>query len=695
MSSPRIPTSLIFAACLLATACGTARQPALPPTASPAEARLPLRAAILRAEDRRVVDDALRTAVEHSDPEIRRAAVRALGRTRGGDVRGILETALADDDANVAAEAATALGFLGDTAALPALHDAARGSSASLRAGAAFALGLLAEDASKPALAEMLSDDEGSVAAAACRAVARFDRGRFAVDGLMSLVDSSDAQVRFAALFALSRLSSRPGNLDLGSITRVRRKMLELSTADDPVVRMFVARALNVPSGDEQATVLGALSADSVPAVRIDAVRSFSFPGAPIQPFLSKTLVDEDDRVVLATVLGLARMRGIDVNEALARIVVNDPRLWLRVAATLAMAGADPDAGAAMASGISRDENPRLRKATASLLVGRVDDSSIEIARRLVADDDPGVRRAAIPGLAGVPEPLAEALGELAGAGDPSTRAAVARAAGLRLSLADRTAADRLATAELIESLWVDGGGPESAWANAAVLRAAVAAGGSPQARRLLERALASEWYHLRTQAARELARLFDDDRGLEIGAAADLPLEHYAEILRWAECPRAAVVTVERPGFVPGRFTVRLDTQSAPLTVWNFARLAEAGFYSGVELGHVLPNLLLQTGDPLGDGPGGPGPTLREEPAPHPFDAGTLAMASTGRDLADGRWFVTLSPQPQMSGRFTAFGVVVQNFAGVVARLLPGDRVVSVEVYEGDGTEPLPSESR
>jgi len=650
-----------------------------------------LRAAILRAEDRRVVDDSLRKSLKHPDAGIRLAAVRALGRMRTGEVRGLIEATLADADANVSAEAAMALGLLGDNASLPALHEAARSASAPLRAGAAFALGLLGAEASQDSLAALLADDDGPVVEAACFAVARFDRGGFSVDGLLPLVDGAVPRLRFAAVFALSQLSARSGALDFSTSTRVRRKMIELAKFGEPTARMFAARALRVPAGDEQAAVLGALSADPVPAVRMDAVRSFSFPGAPIEPFLSKTIEDEDDRVVLSTVLGLARMRGVDVHEALAQVVVDDSRQWLRMAATLAMSGADPDAAAAMASGISRDENPRLRVAAARLVAGRVDESSIEIARRLFADDAPDVRRSAIPGLAGVAEPLAEALGELAGSSDPATRATVARACGLRLSLADRTVEDREATADLVESLWVDGGAPESAWTNAAVLRAAVAAGKAPQTRRLLERALASDHYHLRSQAARELDRLFGEDRAADVGAAADLPLEHYVEILRWAERPRAAVITVERPGFVPGRFTVRLDTRSAPLTSWRFAQLAESGAYANDELGRVLPNLLLQSGDPLGDGPGGPGPTLRDEPSPLTFGPGALAMASTGRDQADGRWFVTLSPQPQMSGNFTAFGEVVQSFAGVVARLLPGDRVVSVEVYEGDGTEALP----
>ena len=68
----------------------------------------------------------------------------------------------------------------------------------------------------------------------------------------------------------------------------------------------------------------------------------------------------------------------------------------------------------------------------------------------------------------------------------------------------------------------------------------------------------------------------------------------------------------------------------------------------------------------------------------------GDLGGGSTP-EKADGAWFVTLADQPHLEGRYTAFGRVVQNFDGVCALMEPEDRIVSIRVYEGDGTEPLP----
>ena len=157
------------------------------------------------------------------------------------------------------------------------------------------------------------------------------------------------------------------------------------------------------------------------------------------------------------------------------------------------------------------------------------------------------------------------------------------------------------------------------------------------------------------------------------------------------SKTPRAAKVTVERPGFIPGQFTLRLDTANSPLAARNFARLAEAGFFDGLEIHRMVPGFVVQDGDPQGDGKGGPGYMIRDEITPSLFLAGTLGMASSGKDTAGSQWFITLTPQFHLNGRYTPFGHVVQNLPGVVSLLLPGDRVVRIEVYEGDGTEELP----
>jgi cyclophilin family peptidyl-prolyl cis-trans isomerase len=186
------------------------------------------------------------------------------------------------------------------------------------------------------------------------------------------------------------------------------------------------------------------------------------------------------------------------------------------------------------------------------------------------------------------------------------------------------------------------------------------------------------------------LRELFGEDRSELAGAASDYPIEEYLEILRWADKQWAATVVIQRPGITEGRFTIRLDTETAPLTSRNFARLAERGFFNGQIFHQVVPGFFAQSGDPRGDGSGGPGYTIRDEATASRFDPGTLGMVAATRDGAGSRWFISTVTQPRLGDRHTAFGVVVQNFDGVVPMLLPGDRIVSVTVYSGDGSEEM-----
>jgi cyclophilin family peptidyl-prolyl cis-trans isomerase len=379
-------------------------------------------------------------------------------------------------------------------------------------------------------------------------------------------------------------------------------------------------------------------------------------------------------------------MRGPEIVESLARIVVHDERMWARERAVLAV-GRASNLSAQMANGLSRAEEVELRRASASLLLGRIDDETIEFAERLASDDDPQVRAAIIPAFAETDGTLSDALATAIDDDSSIVRTAVARAAGRRL--ADGGEVDDAFL--VLQRVWDGSQDPLDVDVAMEVMWAAGQAPPGDDAKSLLERGLESANQQVRRAAASHLERVYNEDRSEMVGPASELSIEDYTEILRWAERPRAAIVTVMRPGFAPGRFTMQLDTVSTPLTAWNFAQLAEQGFYDDLPVYRVIPDVALYTGDPDGSGGGGPGYAIRDELRPTRFLPSTLGMRSSGPDGAGSAWFVALTVQPRMLTRFTAFGRVMQNFGGVVGRMLPYDSIVSVEIFEGDGTEPLP----
>lgn len=113
-------------------------------------------------------------------------------------------------------------------------------------------------------------------------------------------------------------------------------------------------------------------------------------------------------------------------------------------------------------------------------------------------------------------------------------------------------------------------------------------------------------------------------------------------------------------------------------MTCLNFLQLAGQGFYDGLVFHRVVPDFVVQGGDPRGDGVGGPGYSIRDEMNLLRYRRGVLGMALSGPDTGGSQFFITLSPQPHLDGGYTAFGEVVAG-DGVLDRIVQGDRIVRV----------------
>jgi cyclophilin family peptidyl-prolyl cis-trans isomerase len=135
------------------------------------------------------------------------------------------------------------------------------------------------------------------------------------------------------------------------------------------------------------------------------------------------------------------------------------------------------------------------------------------------------------------------------------------------------------------------------------------------------------------------------------------------------------------------GTIEVELTVLDAPQTSQNFMRLARKGFFNGLQIHRVVPNFVVQDGDPRGDGEGGPGYTIRDELNDRPYLRGTVGMALDWRDTGGSQFFITHSPQPHLDGRYTVFGRVV-NGMEIVDRIRQGDAIQRVRVRDGQTPE-------
>ena len=133
------------------------------------------------------------------------------------------------------------------------------------------------------------------------------------------------------------------------------------------------------------------------------------------------------------------------------------------------------------------------------------------------------------------------------------------------------------------------------------------------------------------------------------------------------------------------GSFTIELLPEAAPLTVDNFVQLAQRDYFRNVTIHRVVPNFVIQDGDPRGDGNGGPGYTIRCEINELAYDRAAVGMALSGKDTGGSQWFVTHSPQPHLDGGYTVFGRIVAGM-DVVDKIVRGDIVQSVVIRQGAG---------
>jgi len=153
------------------------------------------------------------------------------------------------------------------------------------------------------------------------------------------------------------------------------------------------------------------------------------------------------------------------------------------------------------------------------------------------------------------------------------------------------------------------------------------------------------------------------------------------------------------------GNFTARLFDADAPNTVANFTGLAEGSkqwtdprsgravsqpYYNGTIFHRVIDGFMIQGGDPLGQGTGGPGYTFADEfhPKLRHGKAGVLSMANRGRDTNGGQFFITLAETPWLDNKHSVFGEVTEGMdvvrkIGASATTKPGDRPIKAITIE------------
>jgi cyclophilin family peptidyl-prolyl cis-trans isomerase len=118
-----------------------------------------------------------------------------------------------------------------------------------------------------------------------------------------------------------------------------------------------------------------------------------------------------------------------------------------------------------------------------------------------------------------------------------------------------------------------------------------------------------------------------------------------------------------------------------APVTAFNFVKLVRNGFYKNKTFHRIVPNFVVQGGDPRGDGYGGPGFLIRDEVSRRKHERGTVGIATAGKDTGGSQFFINLAPNLHLNGKYTLFAEITQGMA-VADKLEAGDKILSAHAY-------------
>ncbi len=646
--------AVLGAALALTVASGAAAQ----------EGRALLRATLLEALDRGAVPDALWGGLL-LDPEsqVRVLAVRVLASNPGHGTVLRLAMLAQDRDPRVREVVMLTAGRFGSPAvelAGAALHD----PSPLVRRAAVWACTEIGEPCADAVLAHMAVERDSSVLEMGLANLWRLPSGRW--EGTAGgFTGHRDPLLRRAAAYGLSRGRSE---LRLAPLRR-------LAADPEPVIRLTALRGLggDPPDPSDLKRLVAALDD---PDWRVRAAACLVLAATPAEVpegadvRLSELAADARAQLAVpaARALGASPARGGGkVLTLLAR--EGDP--WPAAEALIALARQGGEAaGAVAAEWITSPEAWRRRAAVrASVASGGVE---TKVVVRALEDPDPSVRLAFLdalpPGASGIDRTLAD---RLARDQDPAVRA----------SLIDRLAGDGALPAERLLGLaasWHEDGAGD---ARAAALLAAWKDGDATVRAKVLKAALDDPDRAVSAQvvAAARAA-----------GAAVELPpraaphdLSWYRGLVTWSEREHwLDLVTVR------GTVRLRLESARAPLTARAIWDLAEKGFYNGLTFHRVVPNFVVQGGDPRGDGWGGPGFTLVDEPSLEPFDSWRVGVATSGPNTGGCQLFATLTPADHLTGHYTNVAEVTHG-RDVLERIEVGDAIVRVETVEG--AEPPP----
>ena len=455
---------------------------------------------------------------------------------------------------------------------------------------------------------------------------------------------------------------------------RALTALLALAKDAQPYTRAFAVKGLGALKDRAALPTLLPLLTGGDRTVTIETIRALGRIGdasAAVPLLKIVAAADTDAHVRLEAVTALGGIHDPAVSDVLLDLL-SDRNPSIRAAALVATAAQDPEEFVTVLSGIDPDPNWTVRGTLASVLGTLRPEIGLPRLTTMLNDTDQRVFPSVLASLVKLGSPNAATIVlERLKAEDPVVRVAAANGMG---ELKPASGPQALAEAYRF-------GQRDSTYVARAAALAAIAKYGAAAATPLLQEALTDKDWAVRVRAAALLKQLdpSSDVDGQIRPAPSQLPVDTY-------EAPRLTNPPVSTQVYIDtdrGTIQVELAVIDAPLTVENFTTLARKGFFDGLPVHRVVPDFVVQGGDPRGDGEGGPGYSIRDELSERPFLRGTVGMALDWADTGGSQFFITHSPQPHLDAKYTVFGRVIAGM-DVVDKIEQWDVIRRIRIWDG-----------
>ena len=604
-------------------------------------------------EDQRVTGDgALFAYLDSRNPLVRLRAVEAIGRIQDTLDVDVLAARLRDPDKRVVDEALFALGQMGADTARSALVGFSRSAKGRQLALGLEAMGKVGGRDALDLMIEALHNFNADIRAEAALAMARTS-DEAALPALLIAIHDPDADVTWRAIYGLEK----------NEYPRVGESVVPFLKNQHPMVRQSAARTLGKQKYGKSVGNL------------------------------SETLTDRDLRVVINAARALGEIEEDDAVHPLGEYAAKHPSHHVRKAAMESLGQIGSKKGKDYMIRALMDESAGVRVAAIEAVSNTLGGGAEVFIEQSMTDGSRLVRAAAIEsyGTADIKDQIPTLKDEAKGNDDAMMRSAAVRALGKldddrvgpflveMLSDKDWVVVTETVTAlgerdyresagRLVEA-YNQRNGREDVNIRLAIMRV-VSEWQSPEALTVAQSALYDSDKRIRTVALEYLRSVGADS--LTVISDRAIYEENFDRTRRRAlSAPlgiRHAVITTRH-----GDIELELFGDDAIQTVANFINLAESGFYRGLTFHRVVPNFVVQGGCPRGDGWGDAGYFIRSEFTRYRYDEGYVGMATDGKDTGGSQFFITLSPQHHLDGRYTVFGRVT-NGMNVVWKIDQGD---------------------